>query len=241
MIAANWKLHKNINELNAYFDEFQKHITADVPAVFFTSPILLDRATQLVSSMNNISTGAQNISENTSGAFTGETSLDQVLSTGAQWALVGHSERRTLFGETDALVHKKVKLATEANLNVLLCVGESLAERESGQTEDVILRQLSLGLADLRPDNLALAYEPVWAIGTGKVATVTQASAAHKVLKAALVEMGLKDTPILYGGSVKSTNAKELLTDPYINGLLVGGASLDALEFSKIFNAARET
>ncbi len=238
MVAANWKLNKNLNDVSSFFEAFNKE-KSDVPAIFFVSPILLKSAVDAAA--GKVEVGAQNISEHESGAFTGETSAEQVKSANAQWVLIGHSERRQHYGETNEMTHQKLQLAVAKNLKPMLCVGETLEQREAAKTMDVINAQLKEGLKDLKPKDLVIAYEPVWAIGTGKVASVEQASEVHAEIRKTLQSLGLNDTKILYGGSVKSANAAELMQDSEIDGVLVGGASLDASEFAKISNAARES
>lgn len=236
IIAANWKLQKTLPDVASYFKEFK---CEGVPAVFFVSPVLLSQVAAATAD-TDIEAGAQNISEHESGAFTGETSAEQVVSAKAKWILIGHSERRQHFHETNELTRTKLQLAIKHNLKPMLCVGESLEQRESNQTMDVVKEQLQVALEGLKPKDLVIAYEPVWAIGTGKVATVEQASEVHAGIKGILSQLGLTDVKVLYGGSVKSGNATELMGDKNIDGVLVGGASLDASEFSKIGNAARE-
>jgi triosephosphate isomerase (TIM) len=191
--------------------------------------------------------GVQQIHSEASGAFTGETSAEQASQTGATLALVGHSERRTLFHETDDMVVRRVQAAFRAGLAPMLCVGEQLEERKAGRLEEVLLRQLEAVLSppDLRariqPDGFSVAYEPVWAIGTGETATPDDAAEAHAILRGCLVErlgegIGGK-VPILYGGSVKPSNADELLAAPEVGGLLVGGASLDPGDFVALVGA----
>jgi triosephosphate isomerase len=177
----------------------------------------------------DIAVAAQNVHWEPEGAFTGEVSAPMLRELGVYGAIVGHSERRQFFGETDEGVGRRAKGALEAGLSVIACVGETEAEREAGETEDVLRRQLSVLEAE---DNLVVAYEPVWAIGTGKTATPEIAQEAHAFIK------GLLDLPVLYGGSVKPDNAAELLAQPDVDGALVGGASLDVESFAAICLAA---
>jgi triosephosphate isomerase len=177
----------------------------------------------------DIAVAAQNVHWEPEGAFTGEVSAPMLRELGVYGAIVGHSERRQFFGETDEGVGRRAKGALEAGLSVIACVGETEAEREAGETEDVLRRQLSVLEAE---DNLVVAYEPVWAIGTGKTATPEIAQEAHSFIK------GLLDVPLLYGGSVKPDNAAELLAQPDVDGALVGGASLDVESFAAICLAA---
>jgi triosephosphate isomerase (TIM) len=177
-----------------------------------------------------LATYAQNVHWETEGAFTGEISAPMLLELGVTGSLVGHSERRQYFGETDETVALRTRAALDAGLDVIVCVGETLAEREAGETEEVLRRQLSV----LEPhDRLTIAYEPVWAIGTGLTATPETAQQAHAFIK------GLLDRPVLYGGSVKPDNADALFAQPDVDGGLVGGASLDIDSFRAICEAAR--
>ena len=173
----------------------------------------------------DIAVAAQNVHWDADGPFTGEVSPAMLLELGVYGAIVGHSERRQLFGETDEGVGKRARAALDAGLSVIACVGETEAEREAGETEAVLRRQVSVLEAE---DNLVVAYEPVWAIGTGKTATPEIAQEAHSFIK------GLLDVPVLYGGSVKPENAGELLGQPDVDGALVGGASLDVESFAAI-------
>jgi triosephosphate isomerase len=187
--------------------------------------------------------GAQNIWTEDKGAFTGEISAPMVKDAGARYVLVGHSERRHVFGETDEETSKKCAAAARNGLTPILCVGELLSERESDTTTDVVLRQLGAGLSQLSRDvvaSMAIAYEPVWAIGTGKTATPGDASAVHAVIRRALSDIVGHDAasiPVLYGGSVNAGNAKTLLAADGVNGLLVGGASLDVESWMSICEA----
>jgi triosephosphate isomerase len=177
----------------------------------------------------DIAVAAQNVHWEAEGAFTGEISAPMLRELGVYGAIVGHSERRQYFGETDDGVSKRARAALDAGLSVIACVGETEVEREAGETEDVLRRQVSVLEAE---DNLVVAYEPVWAIGTGKTATPEIAQEAHAFIK------GLIDVPVLYGGSVKPDNAAELLAQPDVDGALVGGASLDVESFAAICLAA---
>ncbi len=173
----------------------------------------------------DIAVAAQNVHWEPEGAFTGEVSAPMLRELGVYGAIVGHSERRQFFGETDEGVAKRTRAALDAGLSVIACVGETEAEREAGETDDVLRRQVSVLEAE---DNLVVAYEPIWAIGTGKTATPEIAQEAHAFIK------GLLDVPVLYGGSVKPDNAAELLAQPDVDGALVGGASLDVESFAAI-------
>lgn len=194
---------------------------------------------------SRIMLGAQNMHEAVSGAFTGEVSVGMLLTVGCQLVILGHSERRQLFGETDAGVGRKTQAALASGLMPIVCVGETLAERESGQTERVVERQIAAGLTGMTEeqlDKVTIAYEPVWAIGTGKVASVEQAGEVHRFIRSWIrTNFGATAAErirIQYGGSVKADNARDLLADPDIDGALVGGASLNPDEFDAIIRAA---
>lgn len=245
-IAGNWKMNGDVPttmELCAALQKLEpgwKH--ADV-AIFPPYVSLYPAADYLRGS--RIMLGAQNMHEAAAGAYTGEISAGMLLTVGCQLVILGHSERRQLFGETDAGVNRKAQAALAAGLWPIVCVGETLEERESGQTEQVVERQLAGGLKDLtdaQMEKVTIAYEPVWAIGTGKVATVAQAGEVHRFIRRWLAQRFgatvAERTRIQYGGSVKADNAKGLLADPDIDGALVGGASLKADEFDAIIRAA---
>jgi triosephosphate isomerase (TIM) len=226
LIAGNWKMYKRSAETAGFCIELKSRL-ADLEGVEvavcppFTS---LAVAVQILAG-TDIAVAAQNVHWELEGAFTGEVSVPMLRELGVYGAIVGHSERRQLFGETDEAVAKRARAALDAGLSVIACVGETEAEREAGETEDVLRRQLSVLEAE---DNLVVAYEPVWAIGTGKTATPEIAQEAHAFIK------GLVDVPVLYGGSVKPENATELLGQPDVDGALVGGASLDVESFAAI-------
>jgi triosephosphate isomerase len=238
-IAGNWKMNLDrrgaVALAQALCAEVGRPGSVDV-AVFPPFVYLSDVAQVLAGSA--IAVGAQDVCDRKAGAFTGEVSADMLRDVGATIALVGHSERRHVYGETDTLVRAKLEAALAAGLDVILCVGETLAEREGGRTEAVNARQLSAGLNGLSRDLLGrvtVAYEPVWAIGTGRTATPEQAAEAHAYLRG--VVSGLFDQTaaaalrIQYGGSVKPDNTAALLASPDVNGALVGGASLEAASF----------
>lgn len=191
--------------------------------------------------------GGQNAASEKPGAFTGEVAIEMLLDTGCQWVILGHSERRQFFGDTDQVINKKVLAAIDRGINVIFCIGELLADRQSGRTESVLETQLSIGLHDLtaaQMDHLVIAYEPVWAIGTGVTASPEQAEETHAYIRKWISQrfgQPVADAVrIQYGGSVKADNAKELLAKPNIDGALVGGASLKADQFLPIVRAAGE-
>ncbi|MGC9143988.1 triose-phosphate isomerase [Hydrogenobaculum sp.] len=242
IIAANWKMHKTYEEAISYINELlKKTIDFERKDVLIYPPFLYICEVSKLLEKSNIKVGAQNVYYEKKGAFTGEISPVMVKSCKAEYVLIGHSERRHIFKESDELIRKKVISALEEGLKVMLCVGETLEERESQLTFKVIESQLKLALAGLEDEfyNIEIAYEPVWAIGTGKSANPEDASKIHSFIKDTLKNMANKDTDVrvLYGGSVNPQNAKEFLKAPNVDGLLVGGASLDPNTFLEIINA----
>jgi triosephosphate isomerase len=242
VFAANWKMNLGPTDARAYIASFAARWTPrdDRDVIFCPPAISLPTVVHALGSRGDIGVGAQNIFAEDKGAFTGETSAPMVKDAGARYVLVGHSERRHVFGETDAQTAKKCAAAERNGLTPILCVGELLAERDAGRTHDVVLRQLDAGIAELSNDTLAsmaIAYEPVWAIGTGRTATPADASEVHAQLRARLAKRigeAAQRVPILYGGSVNTGNAKALLAAIGVNGLLVGGASLDVETWASI-------
>jgi triosephosphate isomerase len=215
----------------------------DRTVIFFPPALSLTTVVHALGNRTDIAVGIQNIWTEDKGAFTGESSAPMARDAGATYALVGHSERRQVFGETDAQTAKKCAAAVRNALVPMLCVGELLSEREAGATHSVCLRQLRAGLSELTDDQvaaMAIAYEPVWAIGTGKTATPQDASDVHQAIRGSLRErLGTRAeaVPILYGGSVNAGNASALLAAVHVDGLLVGGASLDAVGWASICEA----
>ncbi len=240
IVAANWKMHKSPREAGEFLKSFvaqtnKRSLGGDCEVVFFVPAIDLMVAAESLRD-SQVKWGAQNCYFEMKGAFTGETSPAVLSEIGAHYSLVGHSERRAIFHESDAETGKKVKALQGVGIVPMLCVGETLAEREAGRTNEVILRQLRAGLEHRDTNkNVVIAYEPVWAIGTGKVATPQQANDAHVALRQGLKDLGgdgfSRVTPILYGGSVKPENAAELGAQSEIDGFLVGGASLEIATF----------
>ena len=222
LIAGNWKMFKGPLETLAFFDAFEAPNGVDV--VLCPPFVSLEAAVG-----EEWPIYAQNVHWGGEGAFTGEISAGMLVELGVQGALVGHSERRLYFGETDETVRLRAEAALTAGLGVIACVGETEAEREAGETEAVLHRQVAVLPCH---DGLVIAYEPVWAIGTGKTATPEMAQDAHALIKS------LHETRVLYGGSVKPENAAELLAQPDVDGALVGGASLDAVSFSSLCRIA---
>jgi triosephosphate isomerase len=241
IFAANWKLHKTPKETREFLAEFAKLNlnSEDRKIVFFPPATSLEACAQALQG-SKTQWGSQNSYFEGKGAFTGEISAQVVKELGGRWVLLGHSERRKIFAESDKLINQKLRFVQSLGLAPMLCIGETLEERESGMTNQVIETQLENGLAmvEKTPENLgalAIAYEPVWAIGTGKVATSAQVGEAHAEVHRVLLSQGfLSATPILYGGSVKADNAKELIRIPHVGGFLVGGASLEVKSFAEI-------
>src|SRR5256714_2480103 len=228
LIAGNWKMYKGPAQTAEFCLGLREQELEGVDVVVCPPFVSLAVAVQLLAG-TEIAVAAQNVHWEAEGAFTGEVSAEMLREVGVYGAIVGHSERRQYFGETDDTVARRAHAALEAGLFVIACVGETEAQREGGETEDVLRRQVGVLEAD---DNLVLAYEPVWAIGTGKTATPETAQEAHALIKSQL------DVPVLYGGSVKPDNAAELLAQPGVDGALVGGASLELESFTAICRAA---
>lgn len=231
LFAANWKMHVAPGEARTLLDRF---LAVDRPrhgrtVTFFPSAVSLETTADRLRGHEHYFTGAQNVYWEPNGPFTGATSVALVRGAGASVALVGHSERRHVFGETDQETNRKVHAVLDGGLQATLCVGEQLAERERGEAEAVVTRQLRTGLAKVKAGaDLVIAYEPVWAIGTGRNATPSDAAVMHAAIRAVLVDLGFpRDTRVLYGGSVNAGNIAVLLAEPEIDGVLVGGASLD--------------
>lgn len=236
VFAANWKMNHGPSDARAFLRAFLAHYArrADRQVLIFPPAVTLPAVVEGLRERPDIRVGVQNIHWEDKGAFTGEISAPIARDAGATFVLVGHSERRHVFGEDDATAGRKVQAALRAGLHPVLCVGETLAQREAGETTEVVLRQLRAGLDGVDPQHgstLLVAYEPVWAIGTGRNATPDDAAAVHAVLRAELRAMFGERAitlPILYGGSVNRGNASSLLAAAGVDGLLVGGASLDA-------------
>ncbi len=243
IFAANWKMHHGPQAANGFFDALlADHRPSPSRAVWFFPPAISLAATaKRVEGHPDLLAGAQNIHWEPKGAYTGETSVSMAAEAGARAALVGHSERRHVFGETDAETGKKVRALLDAKLTPVLCVGETIEERNAGSTVAVVSRQLSVldGLGREALDNVVIAYEPVWAIGTGLTATPEDATATHAEIRDWLVGHGggAESSRILYGGSVKPGNVESLIAQDGIDGVLVGGASLDPSSWSQILNA----
>ncbi len=246
VIAGNWKMNKTANEARALVEAL-KPLVADVnqAEIVVCPPFLSLSATIEAARGSNIKVGAQNIHWAESGAFTGEVSAAMLKEAGVEYVIIGHSERRQFFGETDATANSRVKAALQAGLKVMLCIGETLDEYNTKRTEAVLATQLDGGLAGLDAasvSQLILAYEPVWAIGTGKTATPAQAEAAHSFIRghveAKFGAQAAAAVRIQYGGSMKPDNAEELLAEKDIDGGLIGGAALKADSFAALVKNA---
>ena len=248
VVIGNWKMNgsrESISELLATIDSSCLDSAIEI-AVCPTSLHIAEVVEQLSKSSKNsrIAVGAQNVCDAESGAFTGEVSARMLAEFGVRYVLVGHSERRELYGESDSLVAAKTAAAISSGLTPVVCVGETLAQRQEGKTECVVLRQLNAVVQQIGIEGIEkciVAYEPVWAIGTGETASPAQAQEVHAALRNRLQQLDAalaETTPILYGGSVKASNAAELFAQPDIDGGLVGGASLKAEEFNAICASA---
>lgn len=248
IIAANWKMHMTPQESDDFLRAFARLVPDKIPVQIVVAPpaVSLERAnnTLVNAREQSVELAAQNMSQHTAGAYTGEISARMVKECGCKHVILGHSERRSLYGETSAIVNAKVLAALEARLHPILCIGETLAERDNGQIEEVLGSQLRESLAEVGPRRITdcvIAYEPVWAIGTGNVATPDDVAEMHAAIRVALVQRygdrGLR-LRILYGGSVKADNAAELFAVADVDGALVGGASLTAAAFVPIIEAA---
>jgi triosephosphate isomerase len=244
VLAANWKMNHGPTEARAFMAAFLAAYTPrnDRTVAIFPPALSLATVRDALAGRTDIQLGVQNIHTEPKGAFTGENSAVMARDAGARLALVGHSERRHVFGETDEATAKKCAVAFQHSVVPMLCVGEKLEQREKAQTDEVVVRQLRAGLSMIDAKDLPrvlIAYEPVWAIGTGKTATPADASAVHKVIREELATIlasrqAAAEVPILYGGSVNRENARSLLDAPGVDGLLVGGASLEPSTWSAI-------
>ena len=244
LMAGNWKMYKTAAETSAFFETFRPLVEQSgqcdvvICPAFPNLPVAVEAARG-----TRIEIGGQNLFWAKEGAYTGEVSAAMLEAAGCRWVIIGHSERRQYFGETDEGVYKKTVAALEAGLKPIVCVGERLEERDAGKTEAVLLEQFRGGISELEPaqlERIAIAYEPVWAIGTGKTATPEIASEAHRVIRSQAAKQYGGEAAgrlrILYGGSVKPDNIQGLMAQAEIDGALVGGASLDPVSFAKIVN-----
>jgi triosephosphate isomerase (TIM) len=245
-MAANWKMYKTAQQTTAFFETFNPLIDRvdHCEIVIFPASVAIPAAVNAAGG-TAIRIGGQNLFWCREGAYTGEISGEMLYAVGATWVLVGHSERRQYFHETDADVLKKSQSAIEAGLTPIICIGERLEDHKAGKTAEILVRQFAGGIAGLTEEqfaNAAIAYEPVWAIGTGHTATPEIASEAHRLIRSEAEKRfgrtAAGQLRILYGGSVKPENLEDLMKEPEIDGVLVGGASLDPESFAKIVKAA---
>jgi len=242
LIAGNWKMYKTPAEAAALAGELKQAVAGvDQVNILICPTSISIPAVKEALGNSNIKVGAQNVYWKEEGAFTGEVSPQMLKDAGCDYVITGHSERRHIFGETSEEVNMKAKAVLAAGMVPIVCVGETLEQREQGRTEAVLEDQVKNSLSDIEAEsfgNIVIAYEPVWAIGTGKTATPQQAGEAHKFIRKLIAEMESEETAenqiILYGGSVKPENVKQLMNEPDIDGALVGGASLKSDSFSKI-------
>ena len=246
IVAGNWKMNMNLQEGIALAKELNDNLKADKPncGVVICTPFIHLASIAQFLDQTVIGLGAENCADKAKGAYTGEVSAEMVKSTGAQYVILGHSERRGYYAETPAILREKVLLALANGLEVIFCIGESLEEREQGIQNEVVKAELEGSVFNLTAEefsHIIIAYEPIWAIGTGKTATAEQAEEIHAYIRSIVCEkFGAQvadDTTILYGGSCKPSNAKELFAKPDIDGGLIGGASLKAADFKGIIDA----
>ena len=244
LIAANWKMYKTPDQTTQFFHDFLPMVANQRRDEIVVCPPFIDFQVAVAAARgSNVAVGAQNLHWEKEGAYTGEISAPMLIAIGVTHVIIGHSERRQYFNETDDTVNRKLEVALETGLSPIVCVGEVLEEREAGLTEDVLRRQCVRafnGISARKAAKMAVAYEPVWAIGTGKTATPDMAADAHLVIRheaeKAFGEEFAHNLRILYGGSVKPDNASALMSESEIDGALVGGASLDPVAFAKIVN-----
>jgi len=242
IVAGNWKMHKNAAETSALLDELIEKLPSGKEAQIIVAPTFVNLASAVRQLENtNILVAAQNLHQAESGAFTGEISVDMLKSVSVDWVLIGHSERRAYFHESDALLASKVDTALKHDMTVIFCFGEELKDRQSGNHFNLVENQLKDGLFHLEAvqwGHIVLAYEPVWAIGTGETASPEQAQEMHAFIRETVrAQYGsdvAEDVSILYGGSVKPDNAKEIFSKPDVDGGLIGGAALKADDFARI-------
>ncbi len=245
VIAGNWKMNKNRAEAKALIEEMKPLVANAGCEVIICVPYTNLETALALTEGSNIKVGAENCHWAKSGAFTGEISADMLKEMGVEYVIIGHSERRQYFGETDVTVNQRTRAALDAGLKVILCVGELLAEREQGITFETVALQTKVALGGVSAEelkNIIIAYEPVWAIGTGKTATAEQANEVNHAIREVVASLYGKDSAdaltVQYGGSMNAGNADELLAQPDVDGGLIGGASLKAQDFSVIVNAA---
>lgn len=248
VIAGNWKMNMLPEQTKALIDDIKGELFAtEIKADVVVCPPFVDLATAVEACKGTkIKVGAQNVHWADKGAFTGETSAEMLKAIGVEYAIIGHSERRQYFGETDITVNMRVKAALVSGLRVILCVGELLEQREQGITAEIVSLQTKIALADITAEQLAdiiIAYEPVWAIGTGKTATSAQADEVCGIIRGVVASLytsqAAENLTIQYGGSMNAANAEELLSMPNVDGGLIGGASLKSADFATIIKAVK--
>lgn len=244
LIVGNWKMHKTVAETKEHLKRMLPLVFRQKAGIWLAVPYTdIAPASQLIKG-SRIQIGAQNMSDLAAGALTGEISASMIIEAGASFVILGHSERRKIFFEEDALINRKVKLALRSGLKVILCIGESKEERDEGRTVFVLERQLKEGLRDISLESAArviIAYEPVWAIGTRQPASIEVVEEIHTLCKNYLAnEWGIAPNlcPVLYGGSINASNAKTFLKLPVVDGLLIGATSLDVVSFTEIIHQA---
>ena len=244
IVAGNWKMNKNLQEGIALAKELTEVVKNPNCGVIICTPFIHLASVAEIVKGSAIELGAENCADKASGAFTGEVSAEMVKSTGADYVILGHSERREYYNETPEILKEKVQLALANGLKVIFCIGETLAEREANKQNEVVKAELAGSVFNLTAEewkNIVIAYEPIWAIGTGKTATAEQAEEIHAYIRSAVAEVYgqavADETTILYGGSCKASNAPELFAKPDIDGGLIGGASLKAADFKGIIDA----
>ena len=244
IVAGNWKMNKTLHEGIELAKTINRQVEENEVIVVLCPPFIHLSSVANIITKDSLFAGGQNCASEASGAFTGEVSAEMIRSAGADYVIIGHSERRTYFNESDEIVNKKVKLALANELTPIFCCGEVLAERQAGKHIQIVKSQVEKGLFDLSPEDfgrIVIAYEPVWAIGTGVTATAEQAQEMHKMIRDHIAEKYgntvASNTSILYGGSCKPSNARELFLNSDVDGGLIGGASLSASDFMGIVNA----
>ena len=244
IVAGNWKMNKNLQEGVALAKELTEVVKNPNCGVIICTPFIHLASVAEIVKDSAIELGAENCADKEKGAYTGEVSAEMVKSTGAQWVILGHSERREYYNETPEILKEKVQLALANGLKVLFCIGETLEEREANKQNEVVKAELAGSVFNLSAEewkNIVIAYEPIWAIGTGKTATAEQAEEIHAYIRSCVAEVYgqevADDTTILYGGSCKASNAPELFPKPDIDGGLIGGASLKAADLKGIIDA----
>jgi triosephosphate isomerase (TIM) len=247
IVAGNWKMNKTLHEGIELAKTINRQVEENEVIVVLCPPFIHLSGVAGIITKDSLFAGGQNCASEASGAYTGEVSAEMIRSAGADYVIIGHSERRTYFNESDEIVNKKVKLALANELTPIFCCGEVLAERQAGKHIQIVKSQVEKGLFDLSPEDfgrIVIAYEPVWAIGTGVTATAEQAQEMHKMIRDHIAEKyGItvaSNTSILYGGSCKPSNARELFLNSDVDGGLIGGASLSASDFMGIVNAMLE-